>query len=457
MAFAAPPPPALGLLDLPPELIERILIAVGDLRSLRAAALTCTRLAAATAPASPLWRSLLATSVDLCPLPDAATGWETAFFLRGWTGVAAAGWGGALAADGGLDSSGASGRDAAAAEVGRYVGGEWEDGALSAFPDPPTAQDIAKGGYDPQQGRVAPYPQHPDEEWDAPSGGAPALGGTAGRGEGGGQLTAAADAPFPVGSFLYVDNRPGRGGAALTGAGGGGAASVGGAATAGTAAADPHPSLRAPAAAASTTSPADEGDPRLLYAAAVALSRAAAVLADDTLMIHSDWGWGSEATTGTYHALAVRLPDGGVPWPSAGASSADDAVTAAAQAVLAAAGATYDAQDQIEPRHHWRGHGDDPKVRPSWSGHPGGPLFHARITRRALRNGPYWWTARHGTPCASRRRLRAAYGVLGDLLGDRPLLAFSFGRYAMNPVGGALLVRWAPSLAVGYLFELTCS
>jgi len=256
---------------------------------------------------------------------------------------------------------------------------------------------------------------------------------------------------------LYVDNRPGRGGAALTGAGGGGAASVGGAATAGTAAADPHPSLRAPAAAASTTSPADEGDPRLLYAAAVALSRAAAVLADDTLMIHSDWGWGSVATTGTYHALAVRLPDGGVPWPSAGASSADDAVTAAAQAVLAAAGATYDAQDQIEPRHHWRGHGDDPKVRPSWSGHPGGPLFHARITRRALRNGPYWWTARHGTPCASRRRLRAAYGVLGDLLGDRPLLAFSFGRYAMNPVGGALLVRWAPSLAVGYLFELTCS
>lgn len=75
-AMAAAPPPlhALGLLDLPSEVIDVILLAGGDPRSLRAAALTCTALAAATARTALLWRSLLATSVDSarCPAPRRA-------------------------------------------------------------------------------------------------------------------------------------------------------------------------------------------------------------------------------------------------------------------------------------------------------------------------------------------------------------------------------------------------
>lgn len=55
------------------------LLAVGDPRSLRAAALTCTALAAATQRTAPLWWSLLATSEDFNPLPAAATGWEADF------------------------------------------------------------------------------------------------------------------------------------------------------------------------------------------------------------------------------------------------------------------------------------------------------------------------------------------------------------------------------------------
>lgn len=109
-----------------------------------------------------------------------------------------------------------------------------------------------------------------------------------------------------------------------------------------------------------------EEDPRLLCAAAAALSRAAAVLADNTLMMGDSWGLGTDSATDAYLALAVRLPDdGSVPWPAAGDASDDDAVKAAAQA------------------------GSVP-LGPVWSGHAAGPLFHTRITRRAVWNGPYW-------------------------------------------------------------------
>lgn len=61
MAPSATPP--LGLLDLPADVLELILVAVADPWSLRSVSLTCRRMAAATAPASPLWRTLLAANV----------------------------------------------------------------------------------------------------------------------------------------------------------------------------------------------------------------------------------------------------------------------------------------------------------------------------------------------------------------------------------------------------------
>ncbi|KAK1862410.1 hypothetical protein I4F81_004984 [Pyropia yezoensis] len=201
-----------------------------------------------------------------------------------------------------------------------------------------------------------------------------------------------------------------------------------------------------------------EEDPRLLCAAAAALSRAAAVLAENTLMMGDSWGLGTNSATDAYHALAVRMPDdGSVPSPAAGGASDDDAVKAAAQAVLAAAGATIPPQQHIHARRHGWEHAGSVPLGPAWSSHAARPLFHACITRRALCNGPYWWTAGHDTPCASHPCLRAGYGPLEGLLGHRPLLAFEVGDYMMHPVGGPLLMRWSPSLAVGFLLERECS
>eukprot|EP00170_Pyropia_yezoensis_P009672 contig_43156_g9710 len=84
MAPSATPP--LGLLDLPADLLDLILVAVADPWSLRSVSRTCRRLAAATAPASPLWRALLAANVDLTPLPAWPTEWETAFYCY-WDGT----------------------------------------------------------------------------------------------------------------------------------------------------------------------------------------------------------------------------------------------------------------------------------------------------------------------------------------------------------------------------------
>lgn len=121
-------------------------------------------------------------------------------------------------------------------------------------------------------------------------------------------------------------------------------------------------------------------------------------------------------------------------------------MAAAARGVLAAAAATVPAREAITPRR--QGY-----VGPAWSGLPGGPLLHTRLTRQVLRNGTYWWGTRSRGPPPSRCRLRAAYGVLEELLGGRPLLACAFGDDAMNPVGGVLLVRWRPDLAVGFLLR----
>lgn len=84
MAPSAAPP--VGLQDLPADLLELILLAVADPWSLRSVSLTCRRLAAATAPASPLWRALLATYVDLTPLPAWPTEWKTDLYCY-WDGT----------------------------------------------------------------------------------------------------------------------------------------------------------------------------------------------------------------------------------------------------------------------------------------------------------------------------------------------------------------------------------
>lgn len=119
------------------------------------------------------------------------------------------------AADGGADSSGEAAGEgfSASGGWGRYIGREWADDRCSAFRDPPTAAEIAMEGYDPQPGCVAPYPQYPDGEGeDAPpaSGATSADGGATSGGDPGG-AAAPASRSFSVGSFLYVDNWPGRG------------------------------------------------------------------------------------------------------------------------------------------------------------------------------------------------------------------------------------------------------
>lgn len=87
---SAPPPPSpfrvmtlfpMGLLDLPTELLERILFHVADPTTLCVASRTCTRLAAAMAANSPLWPALLRGRIDLTRRQGGETGWETAFFL----------------------------------------------------------------------------------------------------------------------------------------------------------------------------------------------------------------------------------------------------------------------------------------------------------------------------------------------------------------------------------------
>lgn len=75
-------------------------------------------------------------------------------------------------------------------------------------------------GYDAQPGRGAPYLQYPDEEGEddpSASGTPPTDGGAASGGDPGG-AAAPARRSFFVGSFLYGDNRPGRGRVAGTGA-----------------------------------------------------------------------------------------------------------------------------------------------------------------------------------------------------------------------------------------------
>lgn len=76
----APSLPTLRLMDLPSEVLELVLIAVADPWSLRSLSRTYRRLADATAPSSPLWHTLLATHVDLTPLPGCPTVWETEFY-----------------------------------------------------------------------------------------------------------------------------------------------------------------------------------------------------------------------------------------------------------------------------------------------------------------------------------------------------------------------------------------
>lgn len=199
------------------------------------------------------------------------------------------------------------------------------------------------------------------------------------------------------------------------------------------------------AAATTASAAACDANPPLLHPATAALfSRAAAVLADNTVMLDGHWGWGgSEALTG--------------PLPRAGRATARRQ-----RAVAPLRGQRRVTLGQPPPRRRcWAppvppttpakrlsravtatSTGADAAAGPGWSDHPGGPpLFYPRMTRLALRKR-LWWTARRSPRAVCVTPASASSGwVAGGLLGNGPVLVWGLGEYATNLEGGVLLVR----------------
>lgn len=408
MAPSATPP--VGLLDLPAEMLELILLAVADPWSLRSVSRTCRRLAAATASASPLWRALLATHVDLTPLPAWPTEWETEFYCY---------WDGSYGDE--------TDQTAFDPPLARVAG--WPEGVLPGVPAAAVVRALAEHEAAPA------VPDEAEEFGELTRDGGMISWGNPSRDDEPPEPEAApADRP-PIGSFLYVDNRAGDVDNRASGAGVAASGSLGGTGAA----------SRDDAGAA-----AREDDPRILYAGLATLSRAAAAV-QTADRFDSDCGWGSEGSL-EWHLLAVRVSPGSLPWPSAGAPEA--AVAAAADALMAAAGADAHARAPVVARSGGVRAGS--AAGPGWSGRPAG------ATVRRLVAGPW---LRHLMGLARNRRLlrgcqwslrmrpthAAAFAAFDDVLGERPLLAFHFGHDAMNPTGGVLAVQWSPSLVLGAL------
>lgn len=402
MAPSATPP--LGLLDLPADLLDLILVAVADPWSLRSVSRTCRRLAAATAPASPLWRALLAANVDLTPLPAWPTEWETAFYCY---------WDGTYGEE--------TDQAAFAPPLARVAG--WTGPALPALPESAVERALV------EHETAAAEPDEAEEFGELTrDGGLVSWGGPSRDGEPPEPGAPAVDRP-PAGSFLYVDNRARGAGVAAAGGPGSGAAASGD--------------------DAGAVPPED--DPRTLYAALATLSRAAAaVQAADGF--DPDCGWGTEGSS-KWHLLAVRVTPGSLRWPCAGAP--DAAAVAAADALLAAAGADAHAREPLVAR----GGGvraDAAAAGGGWSGRPAGATVRRLVAGPWLRHlmglarnrhllGRSQWSPR------MRRTHAAALAAVDAVLGERPLLAFHFGHDAMNPTGGVLAVQWSPSLVLGVL------
>lgn len=490
----APPLRPLCLMDLPSEILELVLVAVADPWSLRSLSQTCRRLAAATAPSSPLWRALLAKQVDLTPLPQVSTEWETEFYcywddsygedtdevafepplalVRGWVegvlpAVPSAVVDSAVAQ---LESS-----EMVAGEVEEYGeptrdGGPptWETGAVWSAGDGQSGQEgadqeeFAPVGADDEDA----VPDDADEEEVAADEEDVAQEGADGEDSGqedadgddsaqedavdvesvpddaGGEDAAqdgaddmeevhegAAGARRPVGSFLYVDNRAS--GTRMTAPGA-------------TAAAAGHPGEAT-----------WEDDPHTIYTGLATLSRAAAAV-HSARHFHCDCGWGTEALNTQWHLLAVRVTPGSIIWPVAGATK--EAVVAAADALMVAAGADTHARAPIAPR--VGGVRPDPaNARQPWSGRPAGELFRTYVSGPAMRHVLSLERSRNHAmrdewSPAMRATHGAAFTAIEEVLGDRPALAFHFGENAMNPTGGVIAVQWSPSLVLGVLLPI---
>lgn len=462
-------------MDLPPEVLNLILIAVGDPWSLQALSRTCRRLAAAASPSAPLCRALLAKHVDLTRLPGFPTEWETEFFcywddsygeptdavafapplsrVRGWAEGVLSTVPSAVVEEA-LDQH--EGAEAAADEAAEYGDPMQDDGLQSSdgelgspqggTVEEESAQEGSDGVESDQEGADEDWlgPEGADEEGSDPEG-ADAMGSDpegadeeapddevadgeepdeVGAGEEESAQDGAAQPRPPVGSFLYVDNRAIGTVAAVQGA----AATV----------AD-HPG-----------GAAGEDDPRALYVGLATLSRAAAAV-QTAEQFGCDCGWGTEALHTEWHLLAVRITPGSIAWPAADAPT--EAVVAAADALMAAAGADTHARASIVPRIG----GVRPEAArpgaPAWSGRPGGPLFRTNVAGPAVRHRMGKGPQDDGS-CAARHGHGAAMVAVEAVLGDRPVLAFHFGEEAMNPTGGVMAVQWSPSLVLGILLPI---
>lgn len=470
----APPLPPLGLMDLPSEVLSLVLIAVADPWSLRALSRTCRRLAVAASASAPLCRALLAKHVDLTRLPGFPTEWETEFYCywddsfgeptdavafapplaraRGWaegmllpvpsavveevlaqheSAEAAVDeeveYGDPTMDDGPRSSDGEEGSPHASAVDEESVQGgsdgmesdqegadedEWgPEGADEEGSDPEAADDMEsdpEGADEEGSDDEVADGEEPDEV-------------------GADDMEGAATARPPVGSFLYVDNRSIGTGAAAPGA----AAAVAG-----------HPG-----------DAAEEDDPRALYIGLATLSRAATAV-ETAEKFDCDCGWGTEALHTQWHLLAVRITPGSIAWPAAGAPA--EAVVAAADALMAAAGADTHARASIVPRVGGVRPDAARPGAPAWSGRPGGPLFSTNVAGPAVRHRMGRGRDDEWSP-AARRSHGAAMVAVEAVLGDRPVLAFHFGQEAMNPTGGVMAVQWSPSLVLGLLLPIVCT
>lgn len=471
----APSLPTLRLMDLPSEVLELVLVAVADPWSLRSLSRTCRRLAAACAPSSALWRTLLATHVDLTPLPGCATEWETEFYcywdesfgedtdevafapplarVRGWM-------------EGVLPSvpSAVVNSSVAQLESAKMVAGEaeeygdptrdggpptWETDIVCSADDEEVSvqegaddEDSAPEGADDEESAL----EDADEENSAQEGtddmesAQEDAGGEDSAEEGtddmesvpedaDGEDSARHVDDEPAGSFLYVDNRANGTGTTAPGA------------TA--AAASGHPG-----------GSAWEDDPHIIYTGLATLSRAAAAV-HSAQQFDCDCGWGSEGDT-QWHLLAVRTTPGSITWPAAGASKA--AVVAAADALMTVAGADAHARARIAPRVGGL-RPDASTARRPWSGQPARALFRTYVAGPAMRH--VMRLEHHRNPVAPDEwfpAMRATHGAVFTaveaVLGDRPVLAFHFAEEAMNPTGGVIAVQWSPSLVLGILMPI---
>lgn len=431
----------MTLLDLPRELLERILFHVADPGGIRAAGRSCKRLAAVTAAASPLWRALLASRVDLSRRPGRATGWETEFYcywddsygdptdevafapplgrVRGWTGGAEDG-----TTAGGVGGEGVSGSGSGGGGGGSAGG----DGTPAAPPDAAADADDGSAG---------------DGGWGAQT----------------------------TGGFLYTDTRraarsvPAAAPANGPGATAGGAATSDGDAAApdgDVAAADDDAGGQSAAKRSKVAATAFVEDPRLLYTALVAATRAGDAVADPAYAAAMDRNvnlWSSEAQPLT-HVWVVRVDPPGIPWPPVPAAAAEGAATAAT--VAAAPPASEAAMHAAATALLTAAGASPPVVAALGTTIPSGGAADAIYTRHigepieavlGERHSPTDPLSRHAT-ASTVRRVAAGNDAVRALLGGRPALLFEFGEEAMNPVGAVLAVAWSPQLIAGLLVEV---